>query len=352
MITFVKIINKRPHRVVQLSRYITLPNIGWFLLATFLYSLFFEALYNLLCFDDLLPYSSGENCIASILKNFFPILFLAVMNVAIVFKPFPGMPQKRIIPKSILDLAVSMAGLWVVNYAYLWIGGIIAGYSKVYAAGTVLSNFLILLFVEAAYYVCLSRTLDRRAEELRNKALEYSYEALKSQVNPHFLFNSLNILLSLIDLDKEKSKQFTMALTEVYRHVLSFRNRTTVRLDEELELLRAYAGVLTIRYYKQLEVKISVQSEEALAKQLIPFSLQLLLENVTKHNEVSSMHPMKVSVIVNDATVMVINGIKPRHTSSNSGIGLEYINRQYKRFDKQLIVKNDGRLFTAVIPLL
>ena len=215
-----------------------------------------------------------------------------------------------------------------------------------------LSNFLILLFVEAAYYVCLSRTLDRRAEELRNKALEYSYEALKSQVNPHFLFNSLNILLSLIDLDKEKSKQFTMALTEVYRHVLSFRNRTTVRLDEELELLRAYAGVLTIRYYKQLEVKISVQSEEALAKQLIPFSLQLLLENVTKHNEVSSMHPMKVSVIVNDATVMVINGIKPRHTSSNSGIGLEYINRQYKRFDKQLIVKNDGRLFTVVIPLL
>lgn len=339
--------------MVQLSRHITLSRIGWFLLATFLYSLFFQALYNLLRYDDLFPYSSGEDVVISMLKNFFPILLLALMNVGIVFKmPLPDTLQHRIIPKSILDLAVSLIGLWLVNYAYLWIGGMLSGYSQVYTAGTVLSDMLILMFVEIAYYVCLSRTLDRRAEEMRNKALEYSYEALKSQVNPHFLFNSLNILLSLIDLDKEKSKQFTMELTEVYRHVLSFRNRPTVSLGEELELLRAYAGVLTIRYYKQLEVKVSVEAVGALSRQIVPFSLQLLLENVTKHNEVSSAHPMEVTVVVKNSTVTVANGIQPRRATSNSGIGLDYIKRQYDRFEKQLTVNNDGKLFTAIVPLL
>ena len=249
-------------RVVRLSKHITLSNIGWFLLATLLYSLFFQALYNLLRYDDLLPYSSIEDFMVSMVKNFIPILLLALMNVWIVFKlPLPGTLERRILPKSILDLAVSLAGLWVINYIYLWLGGLLAGYSAVYTAGTVLSDVLILLFVEVAYYVCLSRELDRRAEEMRNKALEYSYEALKAQVNPHFLFNSLNILHSLIDCDKEKSKQFTLALTDVYRHVLSFRNRVTVNLNEELELLHAYAGVLTIRYYRQLEVNIDIQSK-------------------------------------------------------------------------------------------
>lgn len=353
LFNFAILTNISARRVVRLSRHITFSTVGWFLLATLLYSLFFQALYNLLRYDELLPYPTLEYFTVSMVRNFIPILLLALMNVAIVFKlPLPGGLERRIIPKSILDLVVSLAGLWLINYFYLWAGRMLAGSSAVYTAGTVLSNLLILLFVEVAYYVCLSRTLDRRAEEMRNKALEYSYEALKAQVNPHFLFNSLNILLSLIDLDKEKAKQCTLALTEVYRHVLSFRNRATVSLGEELELLRAYADVLTMRYYRQMDVRVVIENKEALRRQVVPFSLQLLLENVTKHNEVSSSHPMTVDVIVLEDAVRVSNGVRPRHTSDHMGIGLSYIQRQYNRFGKQLAVSNDGRLFSAEIPLL
>lgn len=340
-------------RMVKLSQHISAKAAGYFLLAVSGYSLFFQALYNMLRCETLLPYIDVADFAVSFVKNFVPILLLGIMNVAIVFRiPLPAWMEKRIIPKTFFDLAVSLCGLALVNFIYLAIGGMFSFSLSVHFAGTVLSDILILLFAEIAYYVCLSKELARRASELRSQAAEYRYDALKSQISPHFLFNSLNILYSLIDLDKEKSKEFTLSLTSVYRHVLSFRNRNIVQVSEELDLLQSYVDVLIIRYHNQFEVITQIDYPEGMRRHLIPFSVQLLLENVIKHNEVSSARPMRVEVEVGINGVRVSNVINPKKSVTTSGLGLKYIEQQYMRFGKSLSVAQKNGLFSATIPYL
>lgn len=341
------------NRIVKLSQHIDLKNTGYFFLAIFIYSCFFQALYNLIKYDNLLPYRNSIDFCISFVKNFIPISVLGILNVIIVFKfPLPDGLERKFFLKSIIDLTSSLIGLALVNLIYLRFAGYFSSYSHVYTAGTILSDILILLFVEIIYYFYLSKETNQRSEEIKRQALEYRYDALKSQINPHFLFNSLNILYSLIDLDKEKSKKFTLALTDVYRHVLSFRNRSTVTLEEELELLKTYVEVLSMRFHNQLFVEIIDEKQEASHNRVIPFSLQLLFENVIKHNEVSSRNPMKVIVEIKDDEVEISNRINARHTSSSSGIGLNYIEQQYKRFGKMLHTSDDGHTFSASIPYL
>lgn len=234
---------------MKLSSHVNARSAGWFLVATVVYALFFQALYNMLKHDTLLPYTDVEAFALSFGKNYVPILLLSLLNVLIVFRmPLPEWLEKRILPKTLVDLSVSLLGLLVVNQCYLLAMGVIQAPSGVHLAGTLLSDILILLFTETAYYIFLSKELERRASRLRSQAAQYQYDALKSQVTPHFLFNSLNILYSMIDLDRDRSKEFVLSLTDVYRHVLSFRNRPSVTVEEELGLLKAYVEVLSTRY--------------------------------------------------------------------------------------------------------
>lgn len=338
---------------MKLSSHVNARSAGWFLVATVVYALFFQALYNMLKHDTLLPYTDVEAFALSFGKNYVPILLLSLLNVLIVFRmPLPEWLEKRILPKTLVDLSVSLLGLLVVNQCYLLAMGVIQAPSGVHLAGTLLSDILILLFTETAYYIFLSKELERRASRLRSQAAQYQYDALKSQVNPHFLFNSLNILYSMINLDRDRSKEFVLSLTDVYRHVLSFRNRPSVTVEEELGLLKAYVEVLSTRYLNQFFVDIRHESPDALGRSLVPFSLQLLMENVTKHNEVSSARPMHVTVTVGPDGVTVANPVYPRKTTESSGVGLRYIQRQYGRFGKKMKAVRTDTQYTATVPYI
>lgn len=340
-------------RMVRLSSGFYANNAGWFICATLCYALFFQALYNLLKHNTLWAYSGVFDFIESFLKNYIPILLLSLLNTAIVFQmPLPRKVESNQFAKTLADIAVSFIGLFIVNGIYLLICKLFSIPSGVHVAGTILSDLLILLFVEIAYYICLSQEHNRTATEQKKKAIEYRYDALKSQINPHFLFNSLNVLYSLIDIDKEKSKEFVRSLTEVYRLVLSFRNRTTVSLEEELELLNAFVEVLATRYHNQFFVKIENHVSPGATKSLIPFSLQLLIENVTKHNEVSSLNPMRVTVKVENEYITVTNPICPKRVSTSSGMGLAYIRQQYSRFGKALKVEGSPDEFSVSLPFV
>ncbi len=339
--------------LVKLSRRFYVDNAGWFICATICYATFFQALYNMLKCNTLFAYTDLGDFISSFLKNYIPILLLSLINVAIVFQlPLPRKLQSNLFFKSFVDLTISFLSLMVINWIYMLICHLFSIPSGVHMPGTILSDLLILLFVEIAYYICLSQEHDKKASELKNQAMEYRYDALKSQINPHFLFNSLNVLYSLIDLDKDKSKDFIISLTDVYRMVLSFRNRTTVSLEEELELLKAYVEVLSTRYHNQFFVDVENVSQQASTKSLIPFSLQLLVENVTKHNEVSSSNPMKVTIRVEDNHITVTNPICLKRISSSSGMGLNYIRQQYSRFGKSLTVNAKPDEFSVTVPFV
>lgn len=341
-------------RVVKFSKYLTLKNIALFFVATVAYAVFFQLLYNALAHGKIWVYPNFPYLVDSFLRNYIPILLLSVCNVLIVFQlPIPKRLERRIFPKSLLDLTISLGVLYIINLLYVWILGFLTPYTHIYSAGTVLSDLLILLFVEIAYYVCLSRALSREAEKHRTRALQYQYDALKAQINPHFLFNSLNILYSLIDLDREKSKAFTNELATVYRHVLSFRNRSEITLSEELELIRAYVEILRMRYHRQFAVKYSGNEKDAGSRRIIPYTVQLLIENVTKHNVVSSAYPMEVTIAIGSDSLTVTNPIRPKPVMGRSeGMGLQYIGSQYRLHGKSISIVNDGKTFTAKIPYI
>ena len=143
---------------MKLSSHVNARSAGWFLVATVVYALFFQALYNMLKHDTLLPYTDVEAFALSFGKNYVPILLLSLLNVLIVFRmPLPEWLEKRILPKTLVDLSVSLLGLLVVNQCYLLAMGVIQVPSGVQLAGTLLSDILILLFTETAYYIFLSK---------------------------------------------------------------------------------------------------------------------------------------------------------------------------------------------------
>ena len=181
--------------------------------------------------------------------------------------------------------------------------------------------------------------------------LQYQYDALKAQVNPHFLFNSLTILYSLIDIDKEKSLQFTMSLSQTYRYILSHQDDREVPLKDEIGFLRSFANVLVIRYNESF--KVEIYGEENIGDHIvIPYCLQLLLENVIKHNVINEKNPMCVKVEIDDCGVTMKNPIRLRQTLTSTKIGLAYIEKMYALYGKRFEYNEDNKIFTAKIPYL
>lgn len=169
-----------------------------------------------------------------------------------------------------------------------------------------------------------------RLERERANMAQYSYLKLKRQVNPHFLFNSLNILSSLIDDGKsEMASEYTRKLAGLYRYMLKTEDLETVALADEMGFVEQYVDLLKIRFPEGLEVKVNVAPEH-LGLQLVPCSLQLLIENAIKHNSVSPEHPLVVEIQVGSDCVVVRNNKVLKLTQAPSmGLGHKYLNRQY-----------------------
>lgn len=159
-------------------------------------------------------------------------------------------------------------------------------------------------------------------EMLEKENLQSKYDYLKAQLNPHFLFNSLNVLSELVHQDANKSEEFIAKLAEVYRYVLSIQQVQTVPLQEELQALKAYIFLLNIRFQNQLQIEIQEPDYGSTQKKnIVPLGLQMLLENAVKHNEVSSKNPLKISIIIGENSVRVENTLQLRHQVESTGLG-------------------------------
>lgn len=210
----------------------------------------------------------------------------------------------------------------------------------------------ILLIVEIIYFLHKNKQAVEEIEEAKREALQYRYNVLKAQVNPHFLFNSLNILSSLVSVDVRKSEEFIDALSEMYRYVTDCQDKPLVDMEEELASLDSYVAILKIRYCNQFDV-VFTGREKLAGKKIVPMTMQLLIENVTKHNVISSKYPMTVRVSIGADAVEVINPVRPRRTlSSGSGVGLSYISEQYRLGGKEVLVTNENGIFSVRVPYL
>ena len=197
-------------------------------------------------------------------------------------------------------------------------------------------------------------TTQIRVEQLEKEHLLSQFNALKNQVNPHFLFNSLSILSSLIHVSPELSEQFIDQLSKSYRYLLEQKDQSLVTLRTELEFIRSYAFLLKIRFENKFHFQI--QLDESLFDQyrVAPLTLQLLLENAVKHNRMSVREPLVVTVTAEGATLVVKNHLQPRPTpDSSTGIGLQNIVNRYALLsDRPVEAGTVGDDFVVRIPLL
>lgn len=190
--------------------------------------------------------------------------------------------------------------------------------------------------------------------KMQKENLQSQFEVLKQQVNPHFLFNSLNVLTSLIKIDPDLAESFTERLSKVYRYVLENKEKDVVSLSTELEFLNSYLFLLEIRFMKKLFIEINID-KSYYDYQILPIAIQLIIENAIKHNTFSKVQPLRIELFVDDKQRLnIINNLNLRETKLvSTGVGLENINRRYALVSDQKpeFIKTIDH-FTAKLPLL
>lgn len=298
------------------------------------------------------PYSDFNDMLVGITKNFFPILILFLSNLFIVFRLSAGYGIKK---KIAFDLFCSFCLTMMIGALYVAVI-LMLGVTESYDLdiidwpGTILNDIIILMGVELVYHFTMLLKSRNETETARRQALQYQYDALKAQINPHFLFNSLNLLYSLVSIDNVRSKQFIRELARMYRYVMAQQNKELTEISEELDFLTSYVSVLEIRYNNSFEV--SITGQPPVNTYVIPFTMQLLIENVTKHNVISSRSPMKILVEFTEDKIIVTNNIKPRPVESVGHIGLRYLGKMYALYGRNFYVEEDGVTFSAYVPLI
>lgn len=217
--------------------------------------------------------------------------------------------------------------------------------------GVTMNNVLIFLIVEVVFYIRNFKREAKEKEEAERRTLQYRLEALQAQVNPHFLFNSLNILKSLILTDTDQSLAFVDRLSDIYRYLLANRDSRSVSLKDELEFMDSYASVLSMRFAEKFKVEVKGR-DNVHQQEMVPYSLQLLLENVVKHNAFSRKSPMVVTVMVGLESVTVCNPIHRKPNSTTSHFGLRYLASLCRSENQELRISDDGTTFKVELPYL
>lgn len=212
---------------------------------------------------------------------------------------------------------------------------------------------IISLIYESVYFFEEWKKNIQQTESLARINIQSQFEALKKQLDPHFLFNSLNTLAALIDEENEPAQQYLERLSDVYRYVLETRGKTTVSLNEELEFLESYLYLNKVRFRDNLQIEQQL-SEAYRLKHIPALSLQLLVENAIKHNVVSREHPLVIRIFEQEGTLVVENNKQMKSSIGHSTkIGLQNIIHRYELLTSQPIeVINNDQLFSVRLPLL
>lgn len=194
----------------------------------------------------------------------------------------------------------------------------------------------------------------RKFDRLQKEKIEFQFETLKSQVNPHFLFNSFNTLISVIENTPKNAVEYVEKLSEFFRNIVTFRDKNLIRVSEELSLLDNYIFIQKKRYGNNLRLEILMDENSKKNKFVAPLTLQLLAENAIKHNAVSKESPLTITITSENDKMIVSNNINLKITPENStGLGLQNIKSRYELLtDVKVEVYHDEEKFKVIIPLI
>lgn len=294
-------------------------------------------------------------------------IILAGLLVAFCFVLY-GRCVKRLSPSaSALGYAlVAATGSLAISFVFTLISRLLRqmvfsdlGIVDVFAV-TMINDML--MAVSVMLISTLLSTLTRRQqavlenEKLQSEQMITRYETLEQQVNPHFLFNSLNTLGGLIGVDDDKASHYLQQLAAAYRYVMQHHENHTVTLAEEMEFVDTFFSMMQTRYGDNLKMDRRIGTEW-LSYRVPPISVQLLIENAIKHNVVSSRHPLTISLSVSpDGSLRVANPLQPKQTQSgaeSSRVGLDNLSQRYQMlFRTDIVVLQSANEFVVELPLI
>ncbi|GLB51684.1 histidine kinase [Neptunitalea chrysea] len=218
-------------------------------------------------------------------------------------------------------------------------------------------SLIITAFVTIAYHaIYFYRELQKnkiKEQKIIATTASAQFDALKNQLDPHFLFNSLNVLTSLIEENPNAAQKFTTSLSKVYRYVLEQKNKDLVTVDEELSFARTFVNLLKMRFEDSIVFDIPEKASNPEAK-VVPLSLQLLLENAVKHNMVTPQKPLHVQIFEKDGNLVVRNNLQPKAVvKKSSGVGLRNIQQRYAILTKRAVAIGKSETeFQVAVPML
>lgn len=296
--------------------------------------------------------------IQDILSNSVGLLILICLNILYIRysdKKFSKTSRlKRTIILSFFTIASGLIETLIIGFGFPFT--IFSGFN-----GNFILVFTLSLLTEITIYCiifiinyALTARRDMQTQRERAHTAQYRYMKLKGQVNPHFLFNSLNILDCLVCEEKtEQASVYIHKLAGIYRYMIKSEDEELVKLSDELVFISKYTDLLKVRFTEGLQIETAID-DECLNRLILPCSLQLLIENATKHNTVSGDNPLRIKIEASGETVRVINNIVPKITQSPStGLGHKYISRQYLDLcGKSIDIDIDENTYCVTLPLL
>jgi two-component system, LytTR family, sensor kinase len=273
-------------------------------------------------------------------------------NLSERFFPIPSKIKTRVVLHFILSLFIGFIAMIyfsrtitdvdLLNQPITWL---------MFAFGFIF--IFILIVIAVSLRITTKWTESRReVEDLKQMQLKNDYNALQDQLNPHFLFNNLSVLKSLIQYAPNTAIEFTQNFTDTYRYVLQSKDKTTVPLSEELQFIHSYMGLHKERLGEGLIVTFNID-KELMPRNIPPLSLQLLIENAIKHNIASKEEPLSLLIAANNEQIWVENNLQPKDSSYSTHKGLRNLIARYAYLtEKEVVITQTDRLYRVELPLL
>ena len=275
-----------------------------------------------------------------------------VANLVSRFFSWTEQPALRFFLGLVSTLVYTLGAVYILTIIFNWVFNFDVEFERDMLYTTVGFTFVISAFMHSREFLRNWRQAALDAETSKKESAIARYESLKNQINPHFLFNSLNALTNLVYEDQDKAAKFIKQLSEVYRYVLDTREKEVVTLEEELRFVQSYLYLQQIRFGSSLKVNFQL---DQIKGRVAPLALQLLLENAIKHNVISQEDPLTIEVYERDGFICVENNLQKKSliSENGSGLGLENIKSRYKFLtDQEVFVSELDGKFSVRLPII
>lgn len=262
-------------------------------------------------------------------------------------------PVKRLIAGIIAHTSFTSLAVVCIFYLFEFLLDISLGNIKYTLTFSIIATILITLVMHSIEFLKSWRILAVESERMKKEVISSKYESLKNQVNPHFLFNSLNALSNLVYEDQDQAAKFIKKLSDVYRYVLESRDKDLVELGVEMKFVESYLFLQKIRYGDSLQTSVTVLKQGSY--KIPPLAVQMLLENAIKHNIISEDEPLRIEIYQESEYLMIVNNLQKKNIikGDSSEMGLSNIKARYSFFtDNPVIIDDADKKFRVGLPLL